>query len=263
MNNHKRNTTGICAGILMAMLVGSPAVADDTELLLKPPPASANNRPNILFILDTSGSMNTDEATVEPYDFAQPYGGVCDSTRIYWSDVNVVPDCVTTENYIDKDNFFCQAAIDQINGIGSFVGTMVQYRDGGKDGTSSGAKKWQYIAPGYNSEPVDCEGDSGVHGDGRATHLWLKNGSDLSDWYTDNPAEEVSWGSAPRNLGYATYDGNYLNWKNVAGQRRHQSNRYRQSGGVGRIEGDQRCQCRHHALQSGRGRADHPGDDRP
>ena len=213
MNTQKRHTTWTCAGILLALTAGSPAVADDTELLLRPPPAAGNDTPNILFILDTSGSMNTDELTIVPYDFTQPYGGVCDSDRIYWSEVNAPPDCATTENYIDKDNFFCQAAIDQINGIGSFVGTMVQYRDGGKDGNSGGPKRWQYIAPGYNSEPVDCEGDSGIHGDGRPTFLWLSNGTNLVDWYTDNPVNELPWGSAPRNLGYATYDGNYLNWQ--------------------------------------------------
>ncbi len=213
MNSQERNIVVTCAGILLALTAGSPAVADDTELLLRPPPAAGNDTPNILFILDTSGSMNTDELTIVPYDFTQPYGGVCDSDRIYWSEVNAPPDCATTENYIDKDNFFCQAAIDQINGIGSFVGTMVQYRDGGKDGNSGGPKRWQYIAPGYNSEPVDCEGDSGIHGDGRPTFLWLKNGTNLVDWYTDDPDGELSWGSAPRNLGYATYDGNYLNWQ--------------------------------------------------
>ena len=44
--------------------------------------------------------------------------------------------------------------------------------------------------------------------------MWAANGTNLSDPFTDNPQGELSWGSAPRNLGYTVYDGNYLNWKN-------------------------------------------------
>ena len=214
MNTRKRHTTWTCAAILLALTAGAPAVADDTELLLVRPAATADNKPNLLFILDTSGSMNTTEETVEPYTFTQEYSGNCDTARVYWTDVDVVPVCDgSNERYIDKDNFFCQAALDQMQGIGSAAGTMIQYRDGGPNGNTSGAKMWQTIAPGYNSEPVECEGDSGIHGDGRPTHLWAKSGANLGDWYTDNPDEEVPWGSAPRNLGYVAYDGNYLNWR--------------------------------------------------
>jgi len=214
MNTRTRNVTWICAGILFALTAGSPAVADDTELLLATPPAAANNKPNMLFILDTSGSMNTVEETIEPYDFSQSYPGDCASTRIYWTDVNIVPVCNGANNrYIEKANFFCQAGLNQMDGIGSYSGTMVQYRDGGKDGMGGGPKRWQYIAPGYNSEPVECEGDSGIHGDGRAAHLWAANGTNLADPFTNNAGGELSWGSAPRNLAYVMYDGNYLNWK--------------------------------------------------
>ena len=88
-------------------------------------------------------------------------------------------------------------------------------RSGGKDGTSTApTTRWHYLAPGYNTEPVECQADSGVHGDGRPTYLWAANGTNLADPFTDNANGELSWGSAPRNLGYTFYDGNYLNWKN-------------------------------------------------
>ncbi len=60
MNAQKRNITWTCAGILLAMTAGTPAVADDTELLLVTPAAAAGDKPNMLFILDTSGSMIED-----------------------------------------------------------------------------------------------------------------------------------------------------------------------------------------------------------
>ena len=77
----------------------------------------------------------------------------------------------------------------------------------------SGTSICQYLAPGYNSDTVECQADAGVHGDGRATYLWAANGANLSDPFTNDSKLELSWGSAPRNLGYTFYSGNYLNWK--------------------------------------------------
>ncbi len=156
MNAQKRNIIGTCAGILLALTAGAPVVADDTELLLATPATAQDNKPNILFILDTSGSMTSLEQTITPYNFLLAYDGTCDPDRVYWTEVDVVPVCDgNNEYYIDKDNFFCAFAQNQMSGLGSFANTMVQYRDGGKDGTSSGPKRWQYLAPGYNSEPVE------------------------------------------------------------------------------------------------------------
>ena len=201
---------------MLALTAGAPALADDTELLLAVPPPNNNPKPNILFILDTSGSMDTLESTKVPYDATQPNGGACDVNRVYWTDVDVVPDCATTDRYIEKTSFHCQFASNQLAGIGSYSDTMVQYRDGGKDGVSGGPELWQYLASGYNSAPVECQLDSGIHGDGTASRLWAANGTNLSQEFTNDPDAEISWGSAPRNLGYTVYDGKYLNWKNSA-----------------------------------------------
>jgi type IV pilus assembly protein PilY1 len=214
MNAFKRFITWISAGFLLAMLSGSPAYADDTELLLVPPPASDATKPRIMFIIDTSSSMTSNEDTVVPYDAGQNYGGDCNSDAIYWSLVSgVLPDCAGgTNQYVDKDNWHCQASTSRLDGLGSYSGVLAQYRDGGKDGTSSGPKKWQFLAPGYNSEPVECEDDEGIHGDGRPTFLWPKVGSDLADWFTDIEGEAAKFNGAPRNQAYTVYDGNWLNW---------------------------------------------------
>ena len=90
---------------------------------------------------------------------------------------------------------------------------MVQYRDGGSDGNSTGPYRWQYLAPGYTDAPIECQADNGTHGDGSTTRLWAAAGTNLSDPYTNKEANGLSWGSAPRNLGYTVFDGNYLNWK--------------------------------------------------
>ena len=211
-----QKATWTSIGFVLALLTGNPAVADDTELLLINPDPTLNPVPNVMFILDTSGSMTTTEVTNQPYDSAVVYGGNCDNDAVYWTDVDVLPVCDGTGSniqWIDKTSFNCDFATQQMLGIGSFSNTMVQWRNGGKNGTTSGPTRWQYLAPGYNTEAVECQADSGVHGDGRATFLWALGGTNEPDPYTDDPNVELSWGSAPRNLGYTFYDGNYLNWK--------------------------------------------------
>ena len=139
MNANKRNIIGTCAGFLLALTAGAPVIADDTELLLVAPLSTDDNKPNIMFIIDTSTSMKSDENTPTPYVDTQNYDGQCDSDRNYWLDIDSVdPACETTTQYIDKDNFFCDAAINQLNGLGSISTSFVQYRDGGPDGTTSG-----------------------------------------------------------------------------------------------------------------------------
>ncbi len=212
ISTHK--ITWMSISCALALLTGMPVIADDTELLLINPDPTSAPKANVMFILDTSGSMSTTQETNEPYDSTRTYGGDCNTDAIYWTDVDVQPVCAgSNTSYVLENNFHCDYASNQISGIGSYTNTMVQWRDGGKDGSGSGPIRWQYLAPGYNSEPVECQADSGVHGDGRATYLWAQSGTDLSDPFTNDPKLEVSWGSAPLNLSYTFYDGNYLNWK--------------------------------------------------
>ena len=220
MKISKQKFTWMSIASAVSLLAGMPVLADDTELLLINPDPADNPKPNVMFILDTSGSMgSTSVTTTVPYDSTETYAGPaglsCDTDAMYWTDVDVTPVCDGTEqNFIAKSSFHCDFARNQISGIGSFTNTFVQYRDGGKDGSTVGPTRWQYLAPGYNIEPVECQADSGVHGDDRSTHLWAANGTNLADPFTNDASEELSWGSAPRNLGYTIYDGNYLNWKN-------------------------------------------------
>lgn len=205
-------STGVSCAI--ALLAGSSALADDTELLLINPDPALNPKPNVLFIIDTSASMLTEELTVAPYNHAIAYLGGCNANSVYWTNVDALPSCAPGQlQFVAKNVFNCDFATNQFEIIGSFSNIMVQYRTGGTDGVSPGPARWQYLAPGYHADPVECRADSGVHGDGRPTYLWAANGTDLADPYTDDRDSELSWGSAPRNIEYTFYDGNYLNWK--------------------------------------------------
>jgi len=209
MKIRTKETAWTTIGCALALLGGGPAFADDTELLLLNPDTSPGPKPNVMFILDTSGSMITDEQTIAPYDSAVTYTGNCDNGAVYWTDVDVTPVCDGTETqYVFKTVFNCAGAAQQLSGIGSFTNTMVQYRQ-----EAAAAATWQYIEPGNHTDPVECQVDSGVHGDGSAGKVYAASGSGLPDPYTAVAADELSWGSAPRNLSYTIFDGNYLNWK--------------------------------------------------
>ena len=214
ISTHK--VSWMSVSFVLALLTGAPAVADDTELLLINPDPSQRPIPNVMFILDTSGSMTTSQMTTDPYDYTVTYAGACDPTRIYWTDVDLEPDCTTTDDYVEGSAYVCDFATKQLQGIGSFTGTHVQYRSGGKTGNQgTPTKLWNYISPYHHTEPVECQADSGEHGDGvDNSRLYASAGTNLANPWTNDPNEVVSWGSSPRNYSYTVYTGNYINWKN-------------------------------------------------
>jgi hypothetical protein len=79
------------AALLLALLITLPAFADDTEIF-RSTAASAGAQPNVLFIMDTSGSMDSLVTSPRPpYDPTQTYTGSCDSANIYYISGSGVP----------------------------------------------------------------------------------------------------------------------------------------------------------------------------
>ena len=222
MKISQRKITWIGVGFAYAMLAGMPAVADDTELLLLNPNLSETPKPNVMFILDTSGSMTTTQTTIDPYDASQVYEGSCDSSALYWTDVGITPECVATnERWISKAAYHCDFSQRQIAGIGSYTDTMIQYRPTEveiDDGVTNGDKiAWSTLVPGAHNLPVECQADFGTHGPSDAnlatTNVYPRKGADRETAYTADAGDALTYGSAPANISYSVFDGNYLNWK--------------------------------------------------
>ena len=111
----------------LALLTGVPVIADDTELLLISPDPTNEPKANVMFILDTSGSMNTTQETTEPYDSTNTYGGDCRMDAIYWTDVDVQPVCDgSNTSYIPESSLHCDFASNQMSRIGSSTNPTVQ-----------------------------------------------------------------------------------------------------------------------------------------
>ncbi|MEJ2297159.1 MAG: PilC/PilY family type IV pilus protein [Woeseiaceae bacterium] len=231
MNTRFKNTTGTVLGLLLTLLAGAPALADDTELLLVDP-NNVTPKPNIMFIIDSSGSMTTQEQTSEPYDTAAAYAGTCDPNMLYWNEIDTVPTCeASNTQMIAKSSFLCEKAAKQLEGIGVYADTMVQYRTG-----SSGffsiflgldQPRWQKLEPGNTTAPVECKKDRGKHsgdvftdsdGDGVDDDnfgdggLFPQAGGGVEP-YTANASNEISWRSWPTNQSVTVYDNNYLNYR--------------------------------------------------
>jgi type IV pilus assembly protein PilY1 len=192
--------------LALTVIVAAPAFSDDTELLLTT--AQSSGKPNILFILDTSGSMNTLEHTIAFYDSAQIYTSVdtCDNNFFYWNDTGLPPAC-NSNRAIAKSDFVCASASTQVGSVGSYTGVMAQYRS-----ESGSDAKWQALSQTASSAIVECAEDSGLHGNGTSGDVYAMIGTG-GNAFTSNPAEEVNWESFPTNLTYTLYDGNYLNYR--------------------------------------------------
>ncbi len=219
MNKVIRNTTWTGVGLLLTLLAGAPALADDTEILLIDP-NNATPKPNILLVIDSSGSMTSLETTKEPYNAAIAYLGICDPTMLYWTEVAAVPSCgVTNTRLIAKTSFNCDAATLPLAGIGLYPNKMVQYRTGSSGFFSIflglSIPRWQKLEPGNSTDVVECRKDQGDHGDGvDLVNLYAQKGGG-NPLYIDDDDEEIAWSSWPTSQVVTVYDGNYLNYRAV------------------------------------------------
>ncbi len=196
------------AGLLLTMMIASPAWADDVELLLSTPAASNAAKPNILFIIDSSGSMTTVETSQEPFAAGKDYsGGNCNDDYYYWTTGTSVPEC-KSDRRIRKPYFACQQGLTQMAAAGSYTDTMSMYRPNNK-----GKWKWRTLHRNRDSNVVECKSDSGVHGSGStaSSQPFARAGTNVSS-YTSDAAREVDWGVQPTHQIVTIYDSNYLSW---------------------------------------------------
>ncbi len=207
MFTSRKRTAWAGVGLLLTMTTASPVWADDVELLLSTPASSNAAKPNILFIIDSSGSMTTVETSQEPYIAGTNYsGGGCNDSYFYWTTGTKIPNCGS--NYrIKKAAFYCQQGLTQLAAAGSFVDTMAMYRP------SKGKWKWRQLHRNTDSYAVECKDDSGDHGSlsDPTPKTYAQAGTNI-DAYGSDPTREVDWGVNPTHQIITIYDPDYLSW---------------------------------------------------
>ncbi|MGD9597606.1 MAG: pilus assembly protein [Steroidobacteraceae bacterium] len=206
MKAHRAPYAAALAGAALSLLAGTAALADDTEIFVNQA-ALRNVRPNILFIIDTSGSMSgTVQGQRAPYNPGQVYGGSCAADTVFWQESGagdvVPPDCASTQRYPAVGNR-CAAARSSLTGLsGTWTGAMLRF--------DSATARWVRLSGTVPAlDLLECGADSGSHGADSTSPLRYAQDGDAGAPWSGSPAREINWGAAPA---YTLYSANWLNW---------------------------------------------------
>ncbi len=201
----KRLKTMVSAAAIVAL--SGAALADDSEIFTGAGNVVSSQRPNILFIIDSSGSMSTNVVTQVPFNPATVYPGTCSPTRVYLqrgSNSSNPPTCSDSSS-VPLVAFKCNAATQAFTTAGYFVAARgAQWR--------GSPLRWRSINGGTGITTwVECRDDAGLHGDGvNLTRLWAADGAN-GPW-TANSAQQITWSANGANNSYVFYSANYINW---------------------------------------------------
>jgi len=173
------------------------AAADESEIFVGTGNAVANERPNILFIIDSSGSMTEDVTTQVPFTPATDWPGSCRDDRVYFetgSNSSDPPSC-SNRNSVPLAAFKCDAALTNMAIAGYYVADRAaQWRGSGP--------RWRGINGNTgNSVWVECKTDAGQHGNGvDTTKLWAADAGN-GPWSSDS-TKAIGWNANGANQGY-------------------------------------------------------------
>jgi hypothetical protein len=204
----KNRTQPLILGLLLGAIASFPTHGADTEVFMANLSAqsSALLRPNVMFVIDTSGSMSgVVTGTAFPYDPSITYAGACVTTRVYWSNTGTTPDCTTTQ-FFNLSQLRCAGAGAAINtgGNGTFQDRLARY--------DSSGQSWETLSNGVpNPAHVECRADRGVHGETTASaNTYIVNGG--AGPYQLTSVNELNWESTGDF--YTLYSGNFMNYFN-------------------------------------------------
>jgi type IV pilus assembly protein PilY1 len=224
--NRFLNLASAVTAIAATLLSGAPAVAEDTELFVGEAVSTPAARPNIMFILDTSGSMTANVRTQVPYDPNADFGDDYDNDRIYWKRSNqALPPCnsdsadrdwnddgvrdcdrSTANQWIGRSYFTCDAVSRNLTSPGfAIVPKVAQWLN--DSGTRN--DKWDVMRTNVSNQWVECSADAGVHGQTSTGNKWAANRGD-GPWNSSS-TKKIDWNTSGE-ADVTFYTGHYLNW---------------------------------------------------
>jgi type IV pilus assembly protein PilY1 len=183
--------------LLCALLAwASGARADDTEVFVA---TAADNpeagRANILFIIDTSASMDADTETQVPWNASATFDGCYRSDAVYFGTGAQPPPC-DSDAFILKTANRCAASAGTLAALGQYGAYAL--------GWDAARERWDPLVAGDPERILECEADRGE--DGAGSERFAANGPE-GPWGPDDSAEPA-W-----NTQYTLFDGNWLNWR--------------------------------------------------
>ena len=206
----------ISIGLFLSFYCSVPVLADDIEIYTQSPVGTV--KPNVLFILDNSGSMNglvpSNPSTPflkQPFSVTNTYSGGCfDATKVYYTTTGAPPSCGST-NYFDLTDLNCDHANDEYNASGTQISANGPLERWGSYADQlaqhSVTDVWGVIKS--NSGAVECAQDQGVHGSNAspASNRYIAN--TVAGWQSGSSSPLV-WAGGKGT--YTLYHGNYLNY---------------------------------------------------
>ena len=216
----------LIAGLMLSSSVVPVATAEDIEIYTTMGGTSVISNPNIMFVIDTSGSMSTTSPVKPLYDASTTYStvavGSCVPTGVYFNDTGDMPDCAISTDYFDISDLDCNHALVGYNADGTLISP-------GQDGSllivgtysdqlaryDSTVDRWRAVSTSAGATMVECLSDSGIHGD-NGGKLWIE---DSVQAYTSSaPADpdvpHPIWAGGAGHL--QLFSGNYINYLNDA-----------------------------------------------
>ena len=218
---------------LIGMLYGSfscvPVVADDIEIYTGSTSSTSaiTSRANILFVLDTSGSMDAMVTSLPPYNPAGVYAGCFDTSRLYtqinfnsrevagttYSGPQMYCQAfgpmfgynIATRDQFNATAFKCDNAVNPLANTGFYTDRIAQYRN------VSGTTSWRSVNGIDDNrlvEPVECRADRGVHGE--TTGDGEPYASNSSGGWKSGAGGSLNWGGSGSSE--SIYTGHYLNY---------------------------------------------------
>ncbi|MGE0114198.1 MAG: pilus assembly protein [Steroidobacteraceae bacterium] len=233
----------------ITLLIGSPALADDTEIFFGTSTSGSPGAPNIMLILDTSGSMDTNVTTTTTYNPAGSYSGNCSSSKVYFkssgskvyfkSSGSTLPQCasdgtVSNDSYrkdryygtLSATDFYCSPATSvggSFSTAGYYQGNAIRWTRTGISSNSGSTWTYSYAWQGDLYPQPDTSGSS------RTSYVTTTiacedhnysgsypNGVNPNSGGTGTPWVATNgnsyWAQNSARTSYVFYSAHYLNW---------------------------------------------------
>ncbi|WP_298442539.1 PilC/PilY family type IV pilus protein [uncultured Ferrimonas sp.] len=154
----KKVSAGISA-IVTALAIGQSVMADDTELYVSGGNLNVSSRPQVLIIMDNSGSMENNKVTVSSdYDPNTNYISGSGANRIYFTTGNQPPSLSDNPKYIDITDNGCRSSEAPLAQYGQFT-SKFRFHHLGQSAVNN---KWRQLTRGEwqnGTYIVDCDTD--------------------------------------------------------------------------------------------------------
>ena len=206
----KQLTWAVISATLALFSAGVPVLADDVEIFVagEDPDEDGGVLPNIMFIIDTSGSMGTEVQTQANYDKDTRYeNGACDVDTIYITTTSNPPNCsASNPRRFQRSLNNCFAAETMFDSGQLYEGKLLYWK--------ANKKKWRKLRNSGNIPSiVDCEDDQ------RDNNGRTPDGENLNDDKYARNGNNGPYSTQKQNQpnfsnSYYLWSGNVLNWTN-------------------------------------------------